>query len=477
MKFKNSYSQLPDKFYSVLTPFNHSNSKLLKLNKTLFNELNLNLSIQDSDSLSAIFTGQLFPKGSSHIAQAYAGHQFGHFVPSLGDGRAFLLGEVQSKNSTIYDIHLKGSGRTPYSRGGDGFCAIGPAIREYLLCEAMNQLGVPTTRALAICLTGDKVYREEEEYGAVFTRVAKSHIRIGTFQYFANQADWKSVNSLVQYSINRHYPHLKQSTNIYLDFIQEVASAQANMIAHWMSLGFIHGVMNTDNMTISGETIDYGPCAFMDEFVTNKTFSSIDRNKRYAYNNQIEIGKWNLFRLAECLIPLIDSDQKMAVELIEEKIHSFLPLYEECWIQKMGHKFGIENPLKEDKEIIDLFLSYLEQENLDFTLSFRELAKTDYQFKKTETFIKFESLWRSRLSSQKLSQEETSIKMNRVNPFIIPRNHLVEKAIKNGRELNFEYFEKLNTALKDPFAEKDSHIEFSHAPLDHERIQKTFCGT
>ncbi|MCB1170604.1 MAG: YdiU family protein, partial [Leptospiraceae bacterium] len=373
--FDNTYTSLPEKFYVRVQPEQVPRPQLFAFNDELARQLGLDLSSQTEDQRAALFTGQSLPEGASSLSLAYAGHQFGQFNPQLGDGRALLLGEVLAVDGERYDIQLKGSGATPWSRGGDGKSWVGPVIREYIISEAMHHLGVPTTRALAAATTGERVFRESPLPGGIFTRVASSHIRIGTFEFFAARRDTESLKILADYSIDRHYPQCKEAENPYLAFLEEVGRNQAALVAKWMSLGFIHGVMNTDNMAISGETIDYGPCAFMDSFSNDRVFSSIDRGGRYAYGNQIRVAQWNLVQLANCLVPLVDSDSNKAVEKLQQRLGPLWAIYDEEWLKAMTAKFGIFEPRPEDAEMVRAFLSYLEEQQLDFTIEFRRLAE------------------------------------------------------------------------------------------------------
>ena len=351
--FDNTYCRLPPHFFAEVYPAIASNPKHLKYKHKLEQKLGIDLSSLSEQELADIFVGKNIPSGANTIAMAYAGHQFGRFVPMLGDGRAILLGEVVDLDKKRYDLQLKGAGQTPYSRRGDGLSALGPVIREYIVSEAMHYLGIPTTRALAAVTTGDLVYREEGGIaGGVFTRVASSHIRVGTFEFFAAQGDFKAIKTLLDYSIKRHYPELEGEENLALLFLQKVSKAQAKLVASWMSVGFIHGVMNTDNFSISGETIDYGPCAFLDNFKFNKVFSFIDRNGRYCYSNQGNIAHWNLSRLANCLIPLVHDDQNQAVEALNNELDQFLNLFKNEWLKKMGAKLGLHETRAEDEILI-----------------------------------------------------------------------------------------------------------------------------
>lgn len=463
INFKNTYSKLPENFYAPVDPKSFVQAKLIKLNKELLEELQI--SSEDIDQLVKYFSGQEIPDKAEPIAQAYAGHQFGNFVPQLGDGRAVLLGEVISNEGQRYDIQLKGSGITPFSRGGDGKSSLGPVLREYIVSEYMHNLDIPTTRSLAAISSGEQVFRDGPTPGGVFTRVASSHIRIGTFQYLACRGDIEGLKVLADYSIDRHYPSLVEDNDKYLKLIEEVAKRQASLVAKWMSVGFIHGVMNTDNMSISGETIDFGPCAFVDEFKFNKVFSSIDRYGRYAYNNQIKIAQWNLYRLAECLIPIIDKDEDKAIELIQNKLENCIPFYDKFWLEEMAKKFGIEEAIESDRELINDWLTYLEENELDFTISFREISED------LDSHPKFKERILSRHS------EGSNTLMLDTNPVYIPRNHQIEKLIELAYEEDYSLFQKMLEVIEEPFNRRDELNEFEKAPQKEERVTATFCGT
>jgi len=483
MQFDNTYYKLPPRFYANALPARSSAPQLLKLNEPLAAQLGLDFNSLSQLELSNIFSGNLVPAGSNPIALVYAGHQFGHFVPQLGDGRAILLGEVVAPDGCRFDIQLKGSGVTDFSRNGDGRSALGPVIREYILSEAMFHLGVPTTRSLAATLSGDMVYRDRPLAGAILTRVASSHIRIGTFQYFAARGDTEGVQTLLDYALLRHYPEIKNDNNAAALFLRQVAKAQISLVTQWMALGFIHGVMNTDNMTISGETLDYGPCAFMDNFNFDQVFSSIDQNGRYAYMNQGHIALWNLTRLAECLIPLAHPDQKTAVDIINQELLLIPDLLKKTWGERMLQKLGLDNYRDEDEQLIYAWLTYLQSEQLDYTLSFRHLSQilaSDEQnclFKMTPEFKQFESIWRFRLKQQSLDLGQVKNSMESVNPVFIARNHQVERAIKHAEQGDLSIFRQLNQVLEKPFQEQSEFEIFKRAPLPQERVRATFCGT
>ena len=455
--FDNSFARLLPGFYVPGQPARAPSPQLIKLNTQLAAELQLDIPLA---SAAQIFSGNEIPEGAQILAQAYAGHQFGHFVPQLGDGRALLLGEVIDAHGRRRDIQLKGAGRTAFSRGGDGKAALGPVLREYLMGEAMHALGIPTTRALAAVATGEPVFRERPLPGAVLTRVAASHIRVGTFQFFAARGDTQKLRLLTEYTLARHYPHATGP----LGLLSEAAASQASLIAKWMLNGFIHGVMNTDNMAISGETIDYGPCAFLDSYHPATVFSSIDQSGRYAYSQQPSIALWNLSRFAETLLPLIHDDQNTAVELATNVLRDFLPAYEQHWLQGMRAKLGITVPHESDRQLANDFLQLLQDHNLDFTQSFRRLSTN--QTPNAE--------WAKRWQPRRTA---TPAAMDQVNPIYIPRNHLVEAALKSAEANNFEPFETLNEVLKDPFTERPGLEPFAQPNPAPNPAYRTFCGT
>ncbi|MBT4762364.1 MAG: YdiU family protein [Bdellovibrionaceae bacterium] len=478
MKFDNTYIELPEQFYKSTKAEEFKSPYLIEVNKDFADRgLGLDFNSLSDEDLALLFSGQDVPEGAAQIALAYAGHQFGHYSPQLGDGRALLLGEILSPEGKRLDIQLKGSGQTPFSRRGDGRSSLGPVIREYIVSEAMYHLGVPTTRALAAVGTGEMVYRERPLPGGIFTRVASSHIRIGSFEYFAASGDITAVKALADYAIHRHYPEIEGEENVYLHFIESVANAQALLVAKWMSFGFIHGVMNTDNMSISGETLDYGPCAFMDNFSFDKVFSSIDTMGRYAYNNQISIAKWNLFRLAESLLPLIHTDLNKAMEVTEKSISGYVHIYEQKWLEQMKPKLGLMSDHENDKDLIQQWLQYLQNEDLDFTLSFRKLSGGIESFKPTTAFKEFYLPWQQRLDMQSATSIEVKSCMNRTNPIYIARNHQVERAIQAAYKGDFSVFKKMNRIFRNPYELQDNCEEYALAPMESERITATFCGT
>ena len=471
MNFDNSYARLPKDFHAAVKTDAVAAPSMLAWNQALASELGLDSLGNDERELAEIFSGAVQPPGVQPIAMAYAGHQFGHFSPQLGDGRAALLGEIVTDAGTRYDIQLKGSGRTPFSRGGDGKSWLGPVLREYILSEAMHHLGIPTTRALAAVASGEMVRRESALPGAVFTRVASSHLRVGTFEYFAARGNVDALKILADYAIERLFSEVKDDVSPYVGFFRNVAERQAGLVAHWMSVGFIHGVMNTDNTAISGETIDYGPAAYMDEFRYNKVFSSIDEHGRYAYANQAPIAQWNLARLAETLLPLGAAKSELEAILLE-----FPTLYESFYLDLMRPKLGLQEAEDGDAKLIDDWLNYLQDKELDYTLSFRELA-TRIDAEDTSSFGDFELRWRQRIGKQEKGSAELAALMNSVNPLFIPRNHRVEQAIQEAVAGDLTTFEDLNTVLARPFAEQPEFAHYAEAPKQQERVTRTFCGT
>jgi uncharacterized protein YdiU (UPF0061 family) len=471
MKLDNSYARLPDTFHAIVETDCVEAPSMLAWNHELAVELGLESLTDGETELARIFSGSVRPSGVQPIAMAYAGHQFGYFSPQLGDGRAALLGEAVTDAGNRYDIQLKGSGRTPYSRGGDGKSWLGPVVREYILSEAMHHLGIPTTRALAAVATGETVYRESARPGAVFTRVASSHLRVGTFEYFAAQRDVDSLRTLAEYAIERHCPDANAEEQPLVAFFRHVAERQAELVAQWMAVGFIHGVMNTDNTTISGETIDYGPAAYMDEFGHRKVFSSIDEQGRYAYINQAPIARWNLARLAETLL-MLDA----AKPALEEILAEFPTQYERIYLALMRPKLGLHEAKDDDASLVGDWLNHLQEAELDYTLSFRHLA-TRINASDTSGFGEFEERWRRRIAEQDIETPEIARLMNSVNPLFIPRNHRVEQAIQHAVEGDLSIFKDLNTVLARPFDEQPDFVRYAEAPEQHERVTRTFCGT
>ena len=476
--FDNSYSRLPNAFKENIKPVSVKNPKLLLLNEKLASELNLNFENITKDELSEIFAGNVLPKGSNSIAQAYAGHQFGHFT-MLGDGRATLLGEHLTNKKQRYDIQFKGSGKTSFSRNGDGRAALGPMLREYIISEAINYLNIPTTRGLAVVKTGEQVFREIPLPGAILTRVASSHIRVGTFQYIAARENESELKIFFDYVINRHYPHLKDFENIALEFLKAVLDKQIDLVVNWMRVSFVHGVMNTDNMSISGETIDYGPCAFMDTYDPQTVFSSIDKMGRYAYCNQPIITKWNLARLAECLIPLIDTNQNKSIELATEIINSFEKKYEEKWMEMMRHKLGLSVLDEKDKFLILDLLTWMHQHKADYTNTFCYLMNEKIQNDKIYTDYHFKiwkKRWQERLKKEKNIQDKSIELMKKNNPIVIPRNHKIEEVLNAAQEDNLKPYLRLLEILKKPYSSREDLKDYQTLSNSNEKY-KTFCGT
>ena len=476
--FDNTYYKLSDIFKEDIKPIPVKKPELVLLNKTLAENLNLNFSNLDNQELSELFSGNSLPKGSNSIAQAYAGHQFGHFT-MLGDGRAVLIGEHLSKDNKRYDIQFKGSGKTAFSRNGDGRAALGPMLREYVISEAMNGLGIPTTRSLAVVKTGEDVIRETSLPGAILTRIASSHIRVGTFQYIAARQKKDEIEVLLNYVIDRHYPDIKNSKNKATELLSIVLEKQINLVVNWMRVGFIHGVMNTDNMSISGETIDYGPCAFMDTYDPKTVFSSIDQMGRYAYFNQPVITKWNLSRFAECLIPLIDKNQEKAIELATEIINSFEKKYEEKWLNMMRDKLGLFGMDEKDKFLILDLLTWMHQKKIDYTNIFCHLMNEDIKEDKDyedENFKNWKKRWNERLKTNNNTPEKSLKLMRSANPIVIPRNHKVEEALEAAEKNNFKPITRLVEILKDPYSQQKNIINYQ-IPSNSEKKYQTFCGT
>ena len=476
--FNNTYSELSDTFREEIKPVPVNNPKLVILNESLASELNLNFSDIDKDELSKIFSGNLLPNGSNSIAQAYAGHQFGHFT-MLGDGRAVLIGEHTTKSNKKFDIQFKGSGKTAFSRNGDGRAALGPMLREYIISEAMNGLDIPTTRSLAVVKTGENIQRETTLQGAILTRIASSHIRVGTFQYIAARQKEDELKTLLNYTIDRHYPEIKNSNNQALDLLNLLIDRQCNLVVNWMRVGFIHGVMNTDNMTISGETIDYGPCAFMDTYDPKTVFSSIDQMGRYAYCNQPAITKWNLARFAECLVPLIDKDQDKAVKIATETINSFEKKYEEKWINMMRDKLGLFGLEDKDKFLILDLLTWMHEKKTDYTNTFCHLMDLTTKKNKLfddDDFMNWKKRWKERLSKNNNSPNKSLELMKKNNPLVIPRNHKVEEALEAAEKNDLKPVNQLIEILKDPYTQKDDIFDYQ-IPSNLDEKYQTFCGT
>ncbi|MEY3429445.1 MAG: hypothetical protein RI930_272 [Pseudomonadota bacterium] len=471
--FDNSYTLLPKQLISKVLPTTVKNPNIIIINHSLAQQLGLNFSSLNNNQLARLFTGNDIPEGSDPLAQAYAGHQFGHLV-ILGDGRAIVLGEHITPTKQRYDIQFKGSGRTPYSRGGDGKAALGPMLREYIISEAMYHLNIKTTRSLAVATTGENVMRETVLPGAILTRVAESHIRVGTFEYVAIKRDIQTLKKLLQYSIERHYPEIKDLDKQAPEFLKLVLEKQIDLITDWMRVGFIHGVMNTDNMAISGESIDFGPCAFMDYYNPKTVFSSIDHHGRYAFGNQPSIAQWNLARLADALLPLLDEDQNKAIDVGEEIIHSFKEKYEKKFHKMMKKKLGLITDEADDVILIQELLDTMEKNNLDYTNTFRDLMNDKIN---NETLKNFHAKWKIRIDKQNRSHDEVLTLMKNVNPVVIPRNHKVEESLKEAHKGNLVSLNNLLNALKDPYTERSDLTLYQQPAPETDKKYKTFCGT
>jgi len=475
--FDNTYSKLSNTFKEDIKPTPVHDPELVILNEQLAEDLNLDFSKTKNKDLSSIFSGNSLPDGSNTIAQAYAGHQFGHFT-MLGDGRAVLLGEHLANNNKRFDIQFKGSGRTSFSRNGDGRAVLGPMLREYIISEAMHALNISTTRSLAVVKTGEKVVRENLLTGAILTRVASSHIRVGTFQYIAAKQNIDDLVTLVNYTVERHYPEIQSSKNKALDLLNLVMEKQCQLVVNWMRVGFIHGVMNTDNMSISGETIDYGPCAFMDYYNSKTVFSSIDKFGRYSFANQPPITKWNLARFAECLIPLIDKNEDEAIRIATESIDNFQNIYEKKWLNMMRDKLGLFGEDKNDLKLINDLLNWVETNHADYTNTFCYLMDINSNINekyKDQNFIKWLTDWEKRILFKNNSKDNSINLMQKNNPIVIPRNHKVEEALEAANNNNLKVMNDLLSILKKPYS-KQKNIENYQLPSNIQDYQ-TFCGT
>ncbi|MFA4927301.1 MAG: YdiU family protein [Patulibacter sp.] len=493
--FDNSFVRELEGLYEPWEPAGSSRPTFLALNRPLAAELGLDIEALESPEGLAVLAGNQVPEGATPVAQAYAGHQFGSFVPRLGDGRALLLGELETPDGRRVDVHFKGSGRTPFARGGDGKAAVGPMLREYVISEAMHALGIPTTRSLAVVGTGDHVLRETKLPGAILTRVAASHLRVGTFQYAAQAGDPALVRRLTEYAIARHYPEVTDAGHRYLAFFTAVVDAQAALIARWMLVGFVHGVMNTDNMTISGETIDYGPCAFMEAFAPGTVFSSIDHAGRYAYGNQPYLAQWNLARLAEPLVPLVDEDSDVAVEALTAVLSTFPERYSRYWLEGMRAKLGLplelggpvtesdEEAVPPDVALSNDLMALLQADGVDFTLGFRRLSGIltgddtwlRDQFTDREAFDAWTARWRVLVGDR--DPQEVAVEMDRVNPLYIPRNERVEEALAAATEGDLEPFERLVEVIRSPFEEQADAERYATPAAPAGEPYRTFCGT
>jgi uncharacterized protein YdiU (UPF0061 family) len=477
-KFENTYARLPEVFYQPVEPAKVRAPEVAILNHRLAAELGLDLSAMSPEAAAEVFAGQKLPQGCQPIAQAYAGHQFGGFT-MLGDGRAILLGEHRTPNGRLVDIQLKGPGRTPFSRGGDGRAALGPMLREFVISEAVAALGIPTTRSLAVVSTGEPVYRATTLRGAVLTRVAASHIRVGTFQYLAAQRDVTNLQLLADYAIDRHYPHLVDHPRKYLEFFRAVSDRQAALVAQWQLVGFIHGVMNTDNVAISGETIDYGPCAFMNAYSPETVFSSIDHGGRYAYGNQPSISQWNLARFAETLLPLLDPDQDKVVAIATEALGEYPALFKQYWLAGMRKKLGLQTAEADDAALAETLLDWMESMHADFTITFRDLAEERLEGEQyqDQSFTAWRSRWQERLAREGQTTTTASALMRSVNPAIIPRNHRVEEALAAAEADNdLSPLHRLLSALASPYEVTGDSAPYQEPPRD-DCGYRTFCGT
>lgn len=491
-----SYQKLPEKLFSKVDPKTVKDPRILIYNGDLGKTLGINIQDLDSPEIALVFSGNKVPKEGFAIAQAYAGHQFGHFT-MLGDGRAILLGEQITPQGERYDIQLKGSGATPYSRRGDGRAALGPMLREYMISEAMYALGIPSTRALAVVSTGERILREKRLPGAILTRVASSHIRVGTFEYISQFGNVEELKALADYTIERHFPDIEKDFNKevdeeqeqsgdhvnakYLKFFDQVLDRQASLIVKWQLVGFIHGVMNTDNMAISGETIDYGPCAFMNTYDPETVFSSIDRGGRYAYKNQPGIAQWNLARFAETLLPLIHQDQTQGIKLMETHLQKFTTQYHQYWLEGMGKKLGIFRTVKDDEQLIEELLQIMKEESLDFTNTFVALTygkEKELSTGENEKFVDWVNKWHKRLDEQQETKEAAATLMKESNPVVIPRNHQVEKAIKAAVDNNdYTAVKGLMKVLQNPYRYSEENEAYQKPPGPAEKPYVTYCGT
>jgi protein adenylyltransferase len=476
----NSYARLPKSLFTSHNPTPVSSPKLITFNELLATSLGLNVQSLQSEEGVEVFAGNKIPEGALPLAQAYAGHQFGHFT-KLGDGRAILLGEQITPKGERFDIQLKGPGRTPYSRGGDGRAALGPMLREYIISEAMHALGIPTTRSLAVVTTGEAVLRETALPGAILTRVAASHLRVGTFQYVAKWGAVEDLKILADYTLERHFPDVDANENRYLSLLQEVIKRQAALIAKWQHVGFIHGVMNTDNMTISGETIDYGPCAFMDAYDPATVFSSIDTQGRYAYGNQPYIAGWNLARFAETLLPLLHDNQEQAVEIAQDVIANYIKLFHDNWLMGMRAKLGLFNEEELDESLVDDLLTMMQKYQADYTNTFRALTferPEDSVLFETPEFNQWYEKWQARLGRQQESKDSSHQLMRNSNPAIIPRNHRVEEALEAAVDQgDYSVMERLLKVLSRPYQHSAEQAEYSTLPAQSTQPYRTFCGT
>ncbi len=486
--FDNTYARLPDRFFARLPPTPVPAPRLIRLNDILTRHLGLDPEALSSPKGVEILAGNRMPAGAEPLAMAYAGHQFGTWVPQLGDGRAILLGEVIGRNAVRYDIQLKGAGRTPFSRMGDGRAVLGPVLREYVVSEAMAAFGIPTTRAAAAVTTGEQIMRERLLPGAVLTRVAQSHVRVGTFQFFAARGDVEALRLLADHVIARHYPGAADTDRPYRALYDAVIARQADLVAKWLLIGFIHGVMNTDNMSIVGETIDYGPCAFMDTYHPETVYSSIDHLGRYAYNNQTGIAQWNLSCLGQALLPLLDKDEEAAVREAQQAIRAYPSLFDAAWLGGMRHKLGLLEEREGDLALAQDLLNRMAENHADFTLTFRRLCAVAGAgpeadgpirslFDNPATFDGWAARWRRRLTEEPRDDEERRAAMRAVNPAFIPRNHLVEEAINAALDGNLIPFDNLLTVLSTPYDDQPAFARYADPPRLDQVVHQTFCGT
>jgi uncharacterized protein YdiU (UPF0061 family) len=477
-QFDNTYARLPERFYVRLAPTPVRSPRVVQFNSALAQELGLAAQVWESEKGAAVLSGNHVPDWAKPLAMAYAGHQFGHFVPQLGDGRAILLGEIIARDGARRDLHLKGAGRTPFSRRGDGRAPLGPMLREYIISEAMHALGIPTTRSLAVVATGEPVFRETVLPGAILARVAASHLRVGTFEYFAARGDVEAIRLLAEYAIDRHFPELRASPTPYLSLLAAVCVGQAALIARWMQVGFIHGVMNTDNMTISGETIDYGPCAFLDTYDPATVFSSIDHQGRYAFGNQPRIAHWNVARFADTLLPLLADNPDKAIALAEDTITQFPAHFKRYWLAGMRRKLGLVSEQSEDADLIEALLTLMQEHAADYTNTFRRLCAVAEGEAAPAGYESWGTRWRSRLGQEPHERGAAASLMRAHNPAVIPRNHRVEAAINAAvQQGDFAPMATLLTVLSTPFDLKPEHGAYSMPPAPSERVSQTFCGT
>ena len=477
--FDNTYIHLPKAFYTELSPVPVRKPEMVIFNAPLATDMGLDFSGISTDVKAALFSGNIMPEGSEPLAQAYAGHQFGHFT-MLGDGRAIVWGEHITPSGQRLDIQFKGSGPTPYSRGADGRAVLGPMLREYIISEAMHALNIPTTRSLAVVTNGEKVYRETGLPGAILTRIASSHIRVGTFEYAALQQDKGIIQTLVNYTIDRHYPWIKEEQNKTLSLLKAVIEKQADLITHWMRVGFIHGVMNTDNMTLSGETIDYGPCAFMDAYDPRTVFSSIDHMGRYAYANQPDIAQWNLARLAETMLPLLDDEIEKAADTTEEAVNGFGALYKDKWLSMMRAKLGLFGARAEDESLITDLLDWMQRAGADYTNTFRHLTEEKPPQGKPyndKTFKEWYTRWQAQLAKNTKPLKSSLSLMRANNPAVIPRNQKVEQVLDAATNGDLKPLKDLLTALQEPYKNRPDLKPYQSPPKPEERVYQTFCGT